>query len=81
MNLSDFVQQLFNDIRDTAQLIAPIAAVIGFLGLGLLYMGSSWPIIGDWKKGNPKAANQVVIGLLFVIFASSVTTLITFGAP
>ena len=81
MNLSDFIQQLFTDIRDTAQLIAPIAAVIGFLGLGLLYMGSSWPIIGDWKKDNPKAANQVVIGLIFVIFASSVTTLITFGAP
>lgn len=81
MNLSEFVQQLFTDIRDTAQLIAPIAAVIGFLGLGLLYMGSSWPIIGDWKKDNPKAANQVVIGLLFVIFASSVTTLITFAGP
>ena len=32
-------------------------------------------------KDNPKAANQVVVGLLFVIFASSVTTLITFGAP
>lgn len=81
MNLSDFVQQLFTDIRDVAQIIAPLAAVIGFLGLGLLYMGSSWPIIGDWKKDNPKAANQVVIGLLFVIFASSVTTLITFTGP
>jgi phage-related minor tail protein len=81
LNLSDFVQQLFTDIRDVAQIIAPLAAVIGFLGLGLLYMGSSWPIIGDWKKDNPKAANQVVIGLLFVIFASSVTTLITFTGP
>ena len=81
MNLSDFVQQLFTDIRDVAQIVAPLAAVIGFLGLGLLYMGSSWPIIGDWKKDNPKAANQVVIGLLFVIFASSVTTLITFTGP
>jgi hypothetical protein len=30
-------------------------------------------------KENPKAANQVVVGLLFVIFASSVTTLITFA--
>ncbi len=79
MNLSEFVQQLFTDIRDVAQIIAPLAAVIGFLGLGLLYMGSSWPIIGDWKRDNPKAANQVVIGLLFVIFASSVTTLISFA--
>ena len=79
MNLGDAIQDLFNDVRDVAQLIAPIAAVIGFLGLGLMYMGSSWPIIGDWKKDNPKAANQVVVGLLFVIFASSVTTLITFS--
>jgi phage-related minor tail protein len=78
VNLSDFVQQLFTDIRDTAQIIAPLCAVIGFLGLGIMYMGSSWPIIGDWKKDNPKAANQVIVGLLFVIFASSVTTLITF---
>jgi phage-related minor tail protein len=81
LNLSDFIQQLFTDIQNAAQIIAPIAAVIGFLGLGLMYMGSSWPIIGDWKKDNPKAANQVVIGLLFVIFASSVTTLITFNGP
>jgi len=78
LNLADAIQQLFNDVRDVAQVIAPIAAVIGFLGLGLMYMGSSWPIIGDWKKDNPKAANQVIVGLLFVIFASSVTTLITF---
>lgn len=32
-------------------------------------------------RDNPKAANQVVIGLLFVIFAASVTTLVTFTAP
>ncbi|MBL8153631.1 MAG: hypothetical protein JNM70_05545 [Anaerolineae bacterium] len=79
MNLLDFIEQLFTDVRDVAQIIAPIAAVIGFIGLGILYMGSSWPIIGDWRKDNPKAANQVVIGLLFVVFAASVTTLITFA--
>ncbi len=79
MDLSTAVQGLFNDIRDVAQIIAPIAAIIGFIGLGIMYMGSSWPIVGDWKRDNPKAANQVVIGLLFVIFASSVTTLITFS--
>ena len=81
LNLGEFIQQLFSDIRDVAQIIAPIAAVIGFLGLGIMYMGSSWPIVGDWKRDNPKAANQVVIGLLFVIFAASVTTLVTFTAP
>lgn len=81
MNLKDFVTQLFTDVRDVAQIIAPIAAVIGFIGLGIMYMGSSWPLIGDWKRDNPKAANQVVIGLLFVVFAASVTTLVTFTGP
>lgn len=79
VNLSQAIQDLFNDVRDTAQIIAPIAAIIGFLGLGIMYMGSSWPLISDWKRDNPKAANQVVIGLLFVVFASSVTALITFA--
>ena len=79
MDLSSAIQDLFGDIRDVAQIIAPIAAIIGFLGLGLIYMGSSWPLLGDWKKDNPKAANQVVVGLLFIVFASSVTALITFA--
>lgn len=79
MNLSQAIQDLFGDIRDVAQIIAPIAAVIGFLGLGLMYMGSSWPILSQWKQDNPKAANQVVVGLFFIVFASSVTALISFS--
>ncbi len=78
MDLSQAIQDLFNDIRDVAQIIAPIAAIIGFIGLGIMYMGSSWPIIGQWKQDNPRAANQVVVGLLFVVFASSVTALVSF---
>lgn len=79
LDLSTAIEQLFGDVQTAAQTIAPLIAVIGFIGLGVMYMGSSWPIIGDWKKDNPKAANQVVVGLLFVIFASSVTTLISFA--
>ncbi len=78
MTIAEFIQQLFGDVQGMVQVIAPIAAVIGFVGLGIMYMGSSWPLLGDWKKDNPKAASQVVIGLLFVIFAASVTTLIAF---
>lgn len=79
MSLRDAINQLFTDARDIAQLVAPICAVLGFIGLGVMYMGSSWPLIGDWKKDNPRAANQVVMGLLFVIAASSITTLISFS--
>ena len=78
VDLATFIEQLFGDVQAAAQTIAPLVAVVGFIGLGVMYMSSSWPIIGDWKKDNPKAANQVVMGLIFVIFASSVTTLITF---
>lgn len=47
--------------------------------LPYMYLGSSWPIVGDWKRDNPRAANQVVMGLLFVIAASSITTIISFS--
>jgi hypothetical protein len=36
LSLKDAIQQLFNDAKDIAQLIAPIAAVLGFLGLGIV---------------------------------------------
>ncbi|MDX2137566.1 MAG: hypothetical protein SF123_05680, partial [Chloroflexota bacterium] len=52
VDLSTAIQDLFGDIQSVAQIIAPIAAVIGFVGLGIMYMGSSWPLIGDWK-GRP----------------------------
>jgi len=78
MDLSTAIEDFFGDVQAAAETIAPLVAVIGFIGLGIMYMGSSWPIIGDWKKDNPKAANQVVIGLGCVIFASSVTALIAF---
>ncbi len=79
MSLRDAINQFFTDARDIAQLIAPVCAVLGFIGLGIMYMGSSWPLIGDWKRDNPRAANQVVLGLLFVIAASSITTIISFA--
>ena len=79
MDLATAIEQFFGDVETAAQTIAELVSVIGFIGLGIMYMGSSWPLVGDWKRDNPKAANQVVIGLLFVIFASSVTTLISFA--
>ena len=79
MDLKGAITKLFSDAKDIAQVVAPIAAVLGFLGLGVMYMGSSWPIVGDWKRENPKAANQVIMGLLFVIAASSITSIISFS--
>lgn len=52
MDLATAIEDLLGDVQTTAQTIAPLVAVIGFIGLGVMYMGSSWPIVGDWK-GRP----------------------------
>ena len=48
--------------------VATSAAVIGFLGLALMNLGSSIPFIAEWKQENPKAARSVITGLLILIF-------------
>ena len=55
LDLSTAIEQFFGDVQAAAQTIAPLIAVIGFIGLGVMYMGSSWPIIGDWKKEDRKS--------------------------
>lgn len=79
MSLSQTIEQWFSEAQSVAQLVAPMAAFLGMIGLGVMYMGSSWPIISQWKQDNPRAANQVVVGLLFVIAASTVASLISFS--
>ena len=76
--ISQTIEEWFAEAQSVAQLVAPMAAFLGFVGVGLMYMGSSWPIIGQWKQDNPRAANQVVIGLLFVIAASTLASFISF---
>jgi len=51
-NVSSAVEGFFTDLKALLQIIAPIFAFLGVVGLGLMYMGSSFPIIGDWK-GRP----------------------------
>ena len=72
------VETFFNDIQSLAQTIAPIFAFLGVLGLGLMYLGSSFPVISDWKRNNPQAASSITMGLVFVLLASSVASLISF---
>ena len=79
MSLSQTIEQWFTEAQAVAQLVAPMAAFLGMVALGIMYMGSSFPIISSWKQDNPRAANQVVMGLLFVIAASTVASLISFS--
>jgi len=62
------VEGFFETIEDLMIAVATSAAVIGFLGLALMNLGSSIPFIAEWKQENPKAARSVMMGLLLLIF-------------
>ncbi len=77
-DLANEIELFFEDIKALMQVIAPVVAFLGIVGLGLMYMGSSLPIISDWKRNNPQAASQVIMGLFFVLVASTVASFISF---
>lgn len=74
--LQDQLTQIFISLITIAKTIAPAVGILGFIGLGILYMGSSWPIISTWKQQNPQAVGNVMMGLFFVLFASLVVSII-----
>ncbi|MEO1666714.1 MAG: hypothetical protein AAFU54_18900 [Chloroflexota bacterium] len=62
------VESFFQTIEDLMLAVATSAAVIGFIGLAIMNLGSSIPFIAEWKQENPKASRSVVTGLVILIF-------------
>ncbi len=65
------IKQFVTDFQNMLLAISGSVAVIGVLGLGIMYIGSTIPLISEWKQNNPKAFRDVTWGLIFLIFASS----------
>lgn len=65
------IQGFITDLEATLIAVAGSVAVIGVLGIGFMYVGSSLPLISDWKQQNPKAFSQVTWGCIFLAFAGS----------
>ncbi len=78
MDLKSQVQQFFSDLRDVLKLIAPICAFIGLVGAGIIYTGSSWPVIGKLKRDNPDLMNNIFIGMGVLLAAGTISSLIVF---
>lgn len=76
-NLTE-IATFFNHLKSLIQGIAPVIAFLGFVTLGLIYLGSSILVLSDWKRNNQEAASQVVTGLIFVLLASSIASFISF---
>ena len=66
----DAIETFIADIEALLLTISGSVAVIGVLGLGIMYLGSSLPIISQWKQEHPKAFNDVALGLVFLVIAS-----------
>ena len=79
MDLKTQIQQFFTDIKDVLKLVAPICAFIGLIGAGIIYMGSSWPVIGKLKRDNPDLMNNMFIGMAVLLAAGTVSALIVFS--
>jgi hypothetical protein len=65
------VESFFASVESVMMAVAASAAVIGFIGLGILYVLGHMPIISTWKQKNPDAASQVTMGLIILIFVGS----------
>jgi hypothetical protein len=79
MDLKTQIEQFFTDAKSIMQVVAPVVAFLGFVGVGVMYMGSSWPLISKFKRDNPDMASTVILGLLFTIAASSLAALVSFS--
>ncbi len=78
MDLKAQVEQFFNDIKDVLKIIAPVCAFIGLAGAGIIYLGSSWPVIGRMKRDNPDLMNNMFIGMGVLLAAGTISALIVF---
>ncbi len=67
----DAIVTFFEEVESTMLLIAGSAAVIGFLGVGMMYALSAIPLVAQWKQDNPRAFGTTVMGLLILAFAGT----------
>ena len=66
----DAIQGFIQDIEGLLLAVSGSVAVIGVLGLGIMYLGSSLPLISTWKQDHPKAFNDVAMGMVFIVIAA-----------
>ena len=63
----------FADLQGVLQGIALAAAAVSLLTLGLIYMLSTWPPVAQYKAQHPDMMQNIIIGLLIILFVSGGT--------
>ncbi len=67
------IETFFDDAETMLIAVAGSIAIIGMIGIAMMYMSAPIPIVSTWKKNNPEAIGDVVKGLVFLILVSGGT--------
>jgi hypothetical protein len=71
--VGDVASGFFDEVQSVLQGIALAAAAVSFLTLGLIYVLSTWPPVAQYKAQHPDLMQNVIIGLLIILFVSGGT--------
>lgn len=72
-DLGGVATDFFTELQGVLQGIALAAAAVSFLTLGLIYVLSTWPPVAQYKAQHPDLMQNVVIGLVIILFVSGGT--------
>lgn len=71
--VGDTVRSFLCEVYNTVLFAAGVMALIGCLGLALMYFSSTIPVLKQWKEENPRAAGAVVTGMFVLLLVSGGT--------
>jgi hypothetical protein len=72
-DIGNAAETFFTDVQNILQGVALAAAAVSFLTLGLIYVLSTWPPVAQYKAQHPELMQNVVIGLVIILFVSGGT--------
>jgi hypothetical protein len=71
--VGDIATNFFTDLQGILQGIALAAAAVSFLTLGMIYVLSTWPPVAQYKAQHPDLMQNVIVGLIIILFVSGGT--------
>jgi hypothetical protein len=74
--LGTTISTILTEIYTTLKSIAPVMAGMGFVMIGILYVGAPLPVIKTFKESNPQMFSNAIVGIFIMLAASVLVTII-----
>jgi MFS superfamily sulfate permease-like transporter len=72
-NVEEVATTFFGDLQNVLQGISLAAAAVSLLTLGMIYLLSTWPPVAQYKAQHPDLMQNIIVGLLIILFVSGGT--------